>query len=357
MRKAIACLLTAILIMLVFALAPLSAQDGIDNGLITLSSSSSVQETVNMLVSNIEEKGATVMAVVDHGSNAANNDLELRPTQLIIFGNPKAGTKLMQNSQTTAIDLPQKLLVWEDADGFTHVSYNSVPYLVNRHGLTGPQEILQATTEALANFAGSVAMAEPETMPETGTASSLRTLWFALALIGFGAVAVLLLAFRKRSMLYISALLLIGATGALLLTQISSVSAQADKGLIVNVSPYSVEETVDRLQGEITARNLNIMLTIDHAANAAKVDQELRPTQLLIFGNPKAGTPLMQSNQTIGIDLPQKMLVWEESDGRVFVAYNDPAYLGQRHNITDKDTLLGNIAGALDAIATDATAK
>ena len=363
MRKSIftlfAITVVALSIAVTFVSAPVSAQDEMDNGLVTVTSASNVQETVDMLVSNLEANGLTVMGVVDHGSNAANNDLELRPTQLIIFGNPNLGTRLMQNSQTTAIDLPNKYLVWEDADGFTHVTYNGVPYLVDRHGLTGPREVLQTATGALANFAASVAVAEPGTMPATGATSTLMTLWVVLGLLGAGAVVILLPVLRGRTTMRIGALLLIAVVGGLLLMQISSVRAQEEdnKGLIIGVSPHSVDETVARLQREMTDRGLNIMLTIDHAANATTVDRNLRPTQLILFGNPKAGTPLMQSNRTIGIDLPQKMLVWEESDGRVIVAYNDPAYLGKRHAITDKDELLGNVAGALAAIVAGATAE
>lgn len=135
-------------------------------------------------------------------------------------------------------------------------------------------------------------------------------------------------------------------------------SVQADShGLVVNSSPHSVDETVAKLQAAIESRNLNIMMTIDHAANAAGVDKELPPTQLILFGNPNIGTGLMQVNQSIGIDLPQKMLVWEDDGGNVQVAYNDPTYLGTRHNISGKDEVLTNVAGALAAIVQEATAE
>ena len=358
------------------------AQETSDNGLVTGPGGSSVDETVALLVSNLEANGLTVMAVVNHSANAANVDLELRPTQVILFGNPNLGTQLMNNSRSVGIDLPQKYLVWEDASGSVNVTYNGVPYLVERHGLTGPAAVLQTVTGALANFANSVApeqdqspapagqaapaaeqaapppaeqSAPPETLPVTGTGTNLLPLW--LALFALLAGGLLLLVSRKRRGL---PLWILG--GAMLLSaamigQSGFALAQPDNGIIRAASPYSVDETVTRLQSEIETRGLRIMATVNHAANAANVDRTLSPTQLIIFGNPNAGTPLMQSNQAIGIDLPQKMLVWEDSGGSVFVDYNDPAYLGRRHNITDKDQVLTNVAGALQGIVAAATGE
>ena len=357
------------------------AQETSDSGLVTGPGGSSVDETVALLVSNLEANGVTVMAVVNHSANAANVDLELRPTQLVIAGNPNAGTPLMNNSRSVGIDLPMKYLVWEDASGNVNFTYNSVPYLVERHGLTGPAEVLEAVTGALANFANSVVPAQgqgpapeeqtappveqapapeeqaapPETLPITGTGTNLLPLW--LALFALLAGGLLLLVSRKRRGL---PLWILG--GAVLfsvsmLGQSGFALAQADSGIIRAASPYSVDETVTRLQSEIETRGLRIMATVNHAANAANVDKTLSPTQVILFGNPNAGTPLMQSNQTIGIDLPQKMLVWEDSGGSVFVDYNDPAYLGRRHNITDKDQVLTNIAGILQGIAAAAISE
>ena len=107
----------------------------------------------------------------------------------------------------------------------------------------------------------------------------------------------------------------------------------AVEGLIRLQSPDSVDVTAQRLEKALTVKGLRIMARIDHHKAAAKVDKDLRPTRLFIFGNPLAGTPLMQCSQTIGIDLPQKMLVYEDKDGKVWIAYNAPAYLAKRHNL------------------------
>jgi uncharacterized protein (DUF302 family) len=106
-----------------------------------------------------------------------------------------------------------------------------------------------------------------------------------------------------------------------------------EDGLITVASKYSVKETLDRLEGTLKAKDITIFARIDHAAGAASVAMPLRPTELLIFGNPKAGTPLMQSNPTIGIDLPLKMLGWQDAGGKVWITYNDPGWLARRHRL------------------------
>jgi uncharacterized protein (DUF302 family) len=128
------------------------------------------------------------------------------------------------------------------------------------------------------------------------------------------------------------------------------------EGLVVMESPRSVAETQAQLEAALEANGFIVVAIVDHAQNAAEAGLELRPTRVILFGNPEAGTPLMQSAQTVAIDLPQKMLLWEDEDGRVFVAYNDPVYLAERHGLSGMDEMLGNIRNALDSLAAAATA-
>ena len=107
----------------------------------------------------------------------------------------------------------------------------------------------------------------------------------------------------------------------------------SDVGLITIRSNYSVAETIDRLEGAATAAGLHVFARVDHAAGAAQVNMELRDTLLLIFGNPLGGTPLMIANQTAGIDLPLKALAYEDADGDVWLAYNDPVWIAARHHV------------------------
>jgi uncharacterized protein (DUF302 family) len=108
-------------------------------------------------------------------------------------------------------------------------------------------------------------------------------------------------------------------------------SVMSASGLTQLPSRHSARETIDCLESEIKSRGLTVFARIDHAAGAKDVGMALRPTELLIFGNAKGGTPLMQACQTIGIDLPLKALAWEDADGKVWLSYNEPAWLVARH--------------------------
>src|SRR3974390_957293 len=108
-------------------------------------------------------------------------------------------------------------------------------------------------------------------------------------------------------------------------TWILGAQAMAADGLITIKSGFGPEETMKRLEAEVKAKGLTVFAHVDHAAGAAAVDMPLRPTDLLVFGNAKGGTPLMQSVQSIGIDLPLKMLVWQDAEGVTWISYNDPA--------------------------------
>jgi uncharacterized protein (DUF302 family) len=126
----------------------------------------------------------------------------------------------------------------------------------------------------------------------------------------------------------------------------------AADGLTTIPSSYGPKDTTDRLEAEIKARGMTLFARIDHAAGAAEVGLSLRPTEVLIFGNAKGGTPLMQSNQTIGIDLPLKVLVWQDASGKTWISYNDPSWLAKRHGLgTEVDPTVKAMAAALGAIA------
>ena len=114
-------------------------------------------------------------------------------------------------------------------------------------------------------------------------------------------------------------------------------------GLIHIESKHTVDETLQRLQLLLQEKSIMIFALVDHSGEAAKVGLTMKPTKLLIFGNPKGGTPLMQAAPTVAIDLPLKALIWEDTDGKVRVTYNDPAYFEQRHDVPAE--LVGNIAG------------
>jgi len=132
--------------------------------------------------------------------------------------------------------------------------------------------------------------------------------------------------------------------------------AMAADGLTTIPSSYGTKDTMDRLEAEIKARGMTVFARVDHAAGAAEVALSLRPTELLIFGNARGGTPLMQSNQTVGIDLPLKALVWQDASGKTWLSYNDPSWLAKRHGLgPEVDPAVNAMAAALSAVARKAT--
>lgn len=114
-----------------------------------------------------------------------------------------------------------------------------------------------------------------------------------------------------------------------------SIPAWSADGLVALKSPYPAKETMDRFEEAAKQRGLNVFARIDHAAGAGRVGMKLLPTEVLIFGNPKGGTPFMECAQSVGIDLPLKALVWEDAKGQVWLGYNDPAWLAKRHDVAD----------------------
>jgi uncharacterized protein (DUF302 family) len=126
----------------------------------------------------------------------------------------------------------------------------------------------------------------------------------------------------------------------------------SDEGLITIACEFSVRETIDRLASTVTSKGLTVFARIDHAANALQAGMQLRPTEVLIFGNPKVGTSLMQDKQPIGIDLPVKALAWQDADGKVWLSNNDAAWLANRHGLSpSSDSTIKAIEAGLAAVS------
>ena len=123
------------------------------------------------------------------------------------------------------------------------------------------------------------------------------------------------------------------------------------EGLTTIPSRFGPKETMDRLATEIQAREMKVFARIDHAAGAAEVGLTLRPTELIIFGNARGGTPFMQSVQTVGIDLPLRVLVWEDAAGTAWISYNEPSWIARRHGVRNAEQVVSKMGAALSAIA------
>jgi uncharacterized protein (DUF302 family) len=146
------------------------------------------------------------------------------------------------------------------------------------------------------------------------------------------------------------------STLAGLALSLAATLATAADGLVAIKSPYTAKETMDRFEATAKQRGLSVFARIDHAAGAAKVGKTLRPTEVLIFGNPQGGTPFMECAQSVGIDLPLKALVWEDAASQVWLGYNDPDYLAKRHGVATCPAAAG-IAKALAGLGEAAVAK
>jgi uncharacterized protein (DUF302 family) len=125
----------------------------------------------------------------------------------------------------------------------------------------------------------------------------------------------------------------------------------AAQGLTTIKSSHGPQETMNRLDAAVKAKGMTVFARIDHSVGASAVGLSLNPTEVLIFGNAKGGTPLMQSAQTIGIDLPLKALVWQDASGDTWLSYNDPAWLAKRHGLDGTEAPIGNLTATLDAVA------
>ncbi len=138
---------------------------------------------------------------------------------------------------------------------------------------------------------------------------------------------------------------------------IPAMSMASDEGLVNKKSPFSVKVTLDRLENVLRKKGITIVTRWNHQAGAKKANISLRPTELLIFGNPKLGSHFFTSNQSAGIDLPMKALAWKDKKGQVWLTYNDPTYIAKRHGIDNRPAIVKKMTGALNKLTNVAIGK
>lgn len=144
---------------------------------------------------------------------------------------------------------------------------------------------------------------------------------------------------------------------AILVLLMMAVSAYAAEGMVDVKSSFGVKETGDRLENVLKEKGMTIFNRVKHSGAAIKAGVELRETELIIFGEPKVGSPLMKCQQTVAIDLPQKALIWKDSEGNTWISYNNPRYLKKRHNISNCEEVISKIEKALAGITKAAATK
>ena len=251
-----------------------------DNGF-AVSDFDTVSEAVDSIKAKLEDQGLEIVGVIDHAANAKKVDLKLPPTQLILFRDHRLEKRLLRRGSSVAIDLPQKILVWEDqANNEIKLLYNTAGYLSDRHSIRPKDPLQYRLNKSLQQF------------------------------------------------------------------------GKLNNGLVTIDSAFSVEETVENLKTTLLENGFIIPFTFDFTKKSSHQHYQ-KSSQLIIFGNPKAGTPLMQNQQSIGVDLPQKFLVWQDRQGQVHITYNDPAFIGKRHGLQGLDTVLSNIGKRLRELASE----
>mmetsp|Transcript_1597 Transcript_1597/g.2489 ORF Transcript_1597/g.2489 Transcript_1597/m.2489 type:complete len:340 (-) Transcript_1597:39-1058(-) len=249
----------------------------------------------------------SVVAEIDHSAAAASVGLTLAPNRLIVFGNPALGTPVMEDNLLAGLDLPQKMLVWEGEEGKVFVGFNPPDYLVARHDL-GDVATLDTIDGALKNFASvatGVAAGEIVARPRSGIHRVKR-------IVGYNTFP----------------------------------------------SEFDFDTTLQNLVTAIENGPPTIAFQVDHAANAQNSGAgELLSNTLVVFGNPLIGTPLMESNPTVGIDLPLKILVTQDTNGDVYVVANTVRFLRARHNLQGVRDTLDKIDNVLMTLIGAATGK
>ncbi len=239
----------------------------------------------------------SIIAELDHSQNAAKAGKDLSPSKIIFFGNPELGTALMQKNQLAGLDLPQRVLFFE-WNNRSIAAYNSTSFLKERYGLQ-QEGALEKIAAAMDNLVSSAM--ENKVIKE----DSLNKDY---------------------------------------LQRIKTIN-----------STQSFDDTYSALRETLESNEaIRIVAEVDHGANAAVAGMELRPTRLVIFGNPQLGTPLMQASNSVGLDLPQKILVWQDGDGAVKISYNTVEFLQSRHKIPNLKDQLDKMATALENLAAKA---
>lgn len=251
-----------------------AVEDGNDDRFM-LGDANTVSEAVDIISEALEEQGFEITFVLDHAANAGSVGLKLRPTRVIFYRKAQTERKLINSGQTTAIDMPLKFLVFEDAFGNIRVTFNPIGYLIDRHDIRLQEDFLGQLQNTLSQF------------------------------------------------------------------------APLGNGLITVDSDFPFEVTVENVRSAIESRGTFRIVEPLFIDFSASTKGAVRPTTLIVFGNPSVGTQLMQNSQSIGIDLPQEILVWVDEDDEIHITYNDPEFIARRHGVQGLDELLQNIATVL----------
>ena len=262
-----------------------------------IKSNVSADESAKKLLTIINKnKKLGLVAHFQHHEMAATKGLALEKTHAVFFGNPQLGTPLIQKDQLIALDLPQKIITFDQGKN-SYLYRLSTSYLADRYAVSFSD--LSTMTGALDALSQKIADNQNRDMKDP--------------------------------------------------------DIEQHQGIITQKSNKTFDQAVEAIKQQIgNAESINIMAELDHQKNATSVDMELRPTHVIMFGNPQVGIPLMQKNRSVAVELPMKILIFQDENGDVKVAYNDMQFLFDRYKTNLKENYGAKINGVLKKIASSA---
>ena len=265
-------------------------------------SNNTFEKTYTKFTDSLKQQDSLqIIAEVDHAANARAVGRVLNPNRVIFFSDASLAAEILQKNQLSALDLPVKVLFFQNPNGVTFALYNSVNYMDSRYGLEGIPALTSLDSEI-----------------------------------------------QK---------LVKSATSAIIKQSVNN-NAELEEGIITKESAKTFGETYTDLKNAISSyQDFDLIAEVNHTAKAAEQGLTLRPTITFIISNPTLGTALIQNSQTAGLDLPEKIVLWQDKDSIVKVSYNDPAYLKTRHSITNSSEEITQFSTLLDSITSKAISQ
>ncbi|MGI8596409.1 MAG: DUF302 domain-containing protein [Thermoleophilaceae bacterium] len=266
-------------------------------GLVSVSGKRSVEQTLDRVEAKLkEDDGQSIVARIDHADEAVG---DLPPTEGIVFGEPAVIAPLLRRNQLAGLDLPLTMLAWDEAaDEATEVVHSTPEYIAERHGLTGAPELgrLEATLRGLVEDAA-----------------------------GLGATP-----------------------------DVGARSPAAAEGIVTRGVEGDVDEVVQRIERAAESSKLDVIDVVDHRRDARREGERLRPTTLVLIRDPRSEEELTSSKRTFAVDLPLRVLAYEDARGETRVAYNDAAYLARRHLVTGEERAVRRLGEQLEKVVREA---
>ena len=265
-------------------------------------SNNNFENTYTQFIDTLQQQDSLqILVEVDHAANARGVGRVLNPNKLVFFLNAKLATQLLQKNQLTALDLPNKVLFFQNNNGVTFALYNSISYFDSRYALEGISALSTLDNEM-------------QKLVKSATSAVI-----------------------KRSV---------------------NLSVDLEEGIITKESNKTFTQTYADLKSAIASQEgFEILKEIDYKANAVTLGIDLRPTTTFVVSNPTLGTALIQDAQTAGLDLPEDIVIWQDSDSIVKISYNDPKFLQLRHDIPGSASQVALLAEALDSISNTAISQ